>query len=82
MGYINPYISNMSESDRNDFKNDYFQQGVENGYFIKNAMGEPYIMNSITIEFGTVDLTNPNVKNKTKQNNITYLCFVNCFVIQ
>ena len=71
MIYINPYFSNITE---NFIRNNYFEEGVEKGYFIKNKDGSPYLIRSVSIHFATVDLVNPDarvwIKNIIKENMI------------
>ena len=56
--YINPYIADLS-SFNVSLRQDQFQIGVDNDYFVKNQQGEVYMIKSISISFAMVDLTNP-----------------------
>ena len=71
--YINPFFANVSHLS-DGFRHDYFAEGVENGYFVMNSSMEPYLIASISIEFATVDLTNPAavewIKSIIQQNMI------------
>jgi alpha-glucosidase len=56
--YLNPFFSdptNYTSSSRHNF----YQEGLENGYFVMNSAGDPYKMHSLSIEFCMVDFTNP-----------------------
>lgn len=56
--YINPFFSdptNFTATVRQNF----FKEGIEKGFFVKNQNGEPYRMHSLTIEFCMIDPTNP-----------------------
>lgn len=70
--YLNPYIANISGS--LGLRQNQFEEGIENGYFVKQKDGSPYIMKSVSIEMAIVDLTNPEAwewqKNNIKQNLI------------
>lgn len=58
--YINPYFADPSNYNKsNEFEHNYFVEGQENGYFIMNRSNETYLIDSISIKFATVDLTNP-----------------------
>jgi alpha-glucosidase (family GH31 glycosyl hydrolase) len=57
--YVNPFFSdptNFTTQSRHNF----YQEGIEKGYFVKHADGSPYSMFSLSIEFCMVDLTNPD----------------------
>jgi alpha-glucosidase len=58
LGYINPYLTNQSSRDPAHWTHNYFEEAVNNGYFIKKADGSPYLLESLTFLFGTIDLTN------------------------
>ena len=47
--YINPYIADLSDDPT--IRNHLFQEGVDGGYFVKNSDGEPYLVQSISIQF-------------------------------
>lgn len=48
-------------------KRDLFKEAYEGNYFIRDASGKPQIEKSLSIEFGTVDLTNPEAWNWYKK---------------
>ncbi len=50
LGYFNPFIPP-------DF--DFYEEGREKGYLIRNAEGEPYLFTVSVFEASLVDLTNP-----------------------
>mmetsp|Transcript_35559 Transcript_35559/g.82332 ORF Transcript_35559/g.82332 Transcript_35559/m.82332 type:complete len:781 (+) Transcript_35559:115-2457(+) len=58
MTYINPYFAN-DVSEKPSYNRNYYQEGIDNGYFVKNSDGEAYLLNSGHFDFGTLDLTNP-----------------------
>lgn len=70
--YINPYFANLKEFNGVTIRTDYFAEGDDNGYFVKNQQGETYLINSISIKFAMVDFTNPDarvwIKNVIKEN--------------
>jgi len=61
MVYINPYIANTTTWNY-AAREDQFAEGAKNGYFIKNKDGNPYLIKSCSIEFGTVDLSNADAR--------------------
>ena len=63
--YINPYISDLTDFDV-DIRQNQYQIGVDNGYFVKNQDGEVYTIPSISIKFAMVDFTNPDAYNWMK----------------
>ena len=63
--YINPYIADLSDVDA--IRQHQYQIGDEKGYFVKNADGETYTLNSISIKFAIIDLTNPEAWAWTKE---------------
>ena len=62
MVYINPYIadlcSNKSESTQNSCYRDFYSEGVKNSYFAKTKDGDTYNVNSGSIRFAILDVTN------------------------
>eukprot|EP01083_Nonionella_stella_P069357 184879_1 len=58
--YINPYFANVTYLSPNGFESNYFEQGLEKHYFVMNRSGDPYLISSLSIDFATVDLTNPS----------------------
>ena len=71
--YLNPYIADLSTFVTN-LRQNLFEIGQKNGYFVKNKTGETYLINSLSIQFATVDLTNPQarvwIKSVIKENLI------------
>ena len=59
--YINPYVADLTSFDVN-LRQNQFQIGQENNYFVKNQQGEDYLIQSISIEFAMVDFTNPDAR--------------------
>ena len=59
LGYINPYLVNQSDRDPAHYTHNYFDEAVAKGYFVKNSSGQPYLIDSVTFVFGTIDVTNP-----------------------
>jgi hypothetical protein len=57
--YINPFFTNGIPSIDPSARRDYFKEGDANGYFIKNSTNQTYLINSVSIQSGMVDLTNP-----------------------
>lgn len=58
LNYVNPFFSDPSNY-TNFVNNNYYKEGNENGFFVKDRFNESYAMKSLTIEFYTLDLTNP-----------------------
>lgn len=58
MIYINPYMADLSEQVP-DLSRNLFKEASENGYLIMNQDGSPKLSQSLSITFGTIDLTNP-----------------------
>lgn len=56
LAYVNPYFTNAS---RFRHRVNYFDAGVDRGYFVKRQDGAPYLIHSGDIDFAMVDLTNP-----------------------
>jgi alpha-glucosidase (family GH31 glycosyl hydrolase) len=46
--YINPYIADLSSFVTN-LRENYFEIGQQNGYFVKNQAGGTYLTNSLSI---------------------------------
>ena len=71
MNYVNPFFSNPINL-TSYIKNNFYQEGLTQGYFVKDKNNESYSMNSLTIQFYTLDLTNPAavdwMKNKIIKN--------------
>ena len=61
MTYINPYFTNVSTKDTG-YVHNYFEEGVENGFFVKTEADEPYILSSGHFDFSMLDLTNPQAR--------------------
>jgi alpha-glucosidase (family GH31 glycosyl hydrolase) len=47
MIYINPYFANLTDDPA--ITRNLFQEGDQNGYFVKNSNGTTYLMQSISI---------------------------------
>lgn len=62
--YINPYFANLTGDPA--ITRNLFQEGYENGYFVKNSNGSTYLMKSVSIEFAMLDFTNPAAVNWMK----------------
>lgn len=56
--YLNPFFSDPSNF-TSSYRHNFFQEGLQNNYFIMNSTEDPYRMYSLSIEFCMVDLTNP-----------------------
>lgn len=55
--YISPFFSDPTNFTTNS--TNFYQEGIDNGYFVKHADGSPYTMYSLSIEFCMIDPTNP-----------------------
>jgi alpha-glucosidase len=76
MVYMNPYFADLSEFPDVKIRENLFKQGDDNGYFVKDAQtGKSLLINSISINFGMIDFTNPDArtwaKNIIKDNMLT-----------
>lgn len=58
MTYVNPFFSDPTNFTTP--RHNYFQEGVDRGFFVRTASGEPYLMNSGSITFCMLDPTNPD----------------------
>lgn len=56
--YLNPFFSDPSNF-TNSSRHNFYQEGLDNGYFVMNSSSQPYKMHSLSIEFCMLDLTNP-----------------------
>lgn len=67
--YINPYFANLNTAEFADIeiRHDYFTEGAYKGYFVKNQVGRPYMVDSISIQFAMVDFTNPEAREWVKK---------------
>ncbi len=60
LNYISPFFSDPTGfTDPSEPRNNFYQQGLEGGYFVKHADGSPYKLYSLSIEFCMLDPTNP-----------------------
>ncbi len=66
MVYASPYLADIGDLKPNIRRN-LFQEAEENGYLVKNADGEPYLVLNTDFYFGMVDLTNPQAYEWFKQ---------------
>ena len=55
--YISPFFSDPSNFSHPS--NNFYQQGIDNGYFVKRADGTAYLIQSLSITFAMLDPTNP-----------------------
>lgn len=63
--YASSYLGDLSEIGVDT--SDYFKDAVDNGYFVKNSAGEPYVLNSVSLRFGIIDFTNPEAREFCKR---------------
>lgn len=57
--YVNPFFSDPTAY-TNQSRHNFYQEGVDKGYFVKRENGSAYNLFSLSIEFCMVDLTNPD----------------------
>ena len=62
--YMNPYFANLTGNDQ--IRTNYFKEGDEKGYFIKNDQNETYQLNSVSIKLAMIDFTNPAARDWAK----------------
>ena len=66
--YLNPFFSDPTGFVApGDLRHNFFAEGIERGYFVKRRSAETgdlevYLMQSLTITFATLDLTNPGAR--------------------
>eukprot|EP00002_Diphylleia_rotans_P029439 TRINITY_DN5998_c0_g3_i1.p1 TRINITY_DN5998_c0_g3~~TRINITY_DN5998_c0_g3_i1.p1 ORF type:complete len:764 (-),score=160.62 TRINITY_DN5998_c0_g3_i1:182-2473(-) len=60
MTYINPFLTDGSA--KPGIQKNFFKEGVDNGYFIKNRQGEPILLDQGGFSAGLVDFTNPDAR--------------------
>lgn len=65
MIYMNPYIANLTGS--SFLRQNQFEEGIKNGYFIMHQDGSPYLLQSLSIEMAIIDLKNPEAWEWTKK---------------
>lgn len=60
--YISPFFSDPTAYSRSNtsFRHNFFREGIDNGFFIHRSDGSTYLMNSLSIQFAMLDLTNPS----------------------
>jgi sulfoquinovosidase len=56
--YISPFFSNPENFSRSP--HNFYEEGLLQGYFVKQADGSPYTMKSLSIDFNMLDVTNPS----------------------
>ena len=61
--YFNPYLADLEEF---NITSDLFRHGFDNNYFVKNAKNEVYFINSVSIRFAFIDLTNKDARTWVK----------------
>ncbi len=66
--YMNPYLVDVAAPNKSfPHQRNLFREAVEHGYFIKNETGAPLLAMSGSIQFGTIDATNPSTRTWLKQ---------------
>ena len=63
--YINPFLADASE--KGSYRRNLFAEAAENGYLIKNASGEPYMILNTSFSAGLIDLSNPAARTWIKR---------------
>jgi sulfoquinovosidase len=70
--YCSSYIGDLSDIGVDT--SDYFSEGDQKGYFVKNKEGKTYSLYSVSLRFAIIDFTNPDArewcKNIIKENVI------------
>lgn len=74
--YLNPFFSDPATFVQN-IRHNFYQEGLTNGYFVQKRVAdsdqlEVYLMQSLTITFATLDLTNPGARRWMKDIIINY----------
>ena len=62
--YMNPYFANLTGNP--DIRRNLFKEADDQGFFLKNADGQTYLIDSLSIQFGMVDFSNPKAKEWAK----------------
>ena len=67
--YMSPFFSDPSaySNSTTAFRHNFFQEGIDNHYFIQNTNNTTYLMYSLSIKFAMLDLTNPEAINWMKE---------------
>ena len=67
--YMSPFFSDPSaySNSTTAFRHNFFQDGIDNHYFIQNTNNTTYLMYSLSIKFAMLDLTNPEAINWMKE---------------
>ena len=63
--YINPFLVEFKPEqieDRPDDWRNLFQEGVQGGFLVKKANGEPYLVKNTDFSAALIDLTNPQTR--------------------
>ena len=58
--YISPFFSDPTNfTNSSSMRNNFYKEGINNGYFVKSINGSVYNLYSLSIKFAMLDLTNP-----------------------
>ena len=64
MIYMNPYFANLTGNP--DIRRNLFKEADDQGFFLKNTDGKTYLIDSLSIQFGMIDFSNPKAKEWAK----------------
>jgi alpha-glucosidase len=62
--YLNPYLADLKEF---NIESELFREGLERDFFVKTTANEVYFINSLSIRFAIIDLTNKDACLWTKE---------------
>lgn len=66
MGYINPFLVDVSLDKTHPYRKNYFKEAEEKGFLVKDEKGNTYEISNGTLKSSLVDLSNPAAKNWMK----------------
>ncbi|MBF0225467.1 MAG: alpha-glucosidase [Desulfobacterales bacterium] len=60
LGYMNPFLVDASK--KGNYKRNLYKEALDNGYLVKDEMGEPVAITNTDFDAGLVDITNPSAR--------------------
>jgi alpha-glucosidase len=62
LGYLNPYLADASERDDYDYERNFYQEAIDNDYFVTDPEGELIEITITDFAVGIVDITDPEAR--------------------